>query len=329
MVLLRVLRCGAGVAIAAAAWPALADAQASAGARLQLEWQAPEGCMDREAARAAIDAALGAPAPATDSAPPRGARALPPSDARPVARVRIAQLDDGRWNADIWMYGARGSGERSFEGASCANVAEAAALIVAMALDAAREPERGAVPSEAPDPDLARTATRFFAGLRAAFDVGSLPEPSAGAGLAFGVEHGAWRAELEGTAWLPQIARGAPPARVGGRFGLFTLGLRGCVDVLPGAAVLQLGPCLGGEAGLATGRGVDISDPETNEHLWAAALGGLSLRYAGRSRLGFALLVEAGVPLRRPTWEIEEFSEVFRAEPVLGRAALTAAWLFP
>jgi hypothetical protein len=41
------------------------------------------------------------------------------------------------------------------------------------------------------------------------------------------------------------------------------------------------------------------------------------------------LLVEAGVPLRRPPWGIPGFPDVFRASPVLGRASLTVAWLFP
>jgi hypothetical protein len=313
--LVRILRGAARAALlAAAVWPAVAAADERGPSRLQLEWQAPPGCLDRDEARAAIEAAPGA------SSRARGAKV--------VARVRIARLPDGRWNADIWMYGAQGSGERSFAGGSCAHVAEAAALIVAMALAPADEPEPARVRPPGPEPD-ASTPTRFFAGVRAAGDVGSLPEPSAGAGLAFGVEHGALRGELEAIAWLPQVARGAPPERVGGRFGLFTAALRGCVDAIPGSGAVQLGPCLGGEAGLATGRGEDISDPETNEHLWAAALLGLSLRHAGPSNLHLSLLVEAGVPLRRPPWGIDEFPDVFRASPVLGRASLTLAWRFP
>jgi hypothetical protein len=116
---------------------------------------------------------------------------------------------------------------------------------------------------------------------------------------------------------------------VGGRFGLFTGGVRGCLDALPGDAALQLGPCLGGEVGVATGRGEDITDPETDEDLWAAALLGVSLRYARPANLYLALLVEAGVPLRRPTGEIPDFPDVFRASPVIGRASLTLGWLFP
>jgi hypothetical protein len=314
--LVRILRGAALMALIAAAFrPVVATADERTPSRLQLEWQAPPGCLDRDAARTAIESAPGA------SSRARGAKV--------VARVRIARLPDGRWNADIWMYGAQGSGERSFAGASCAHVAEAAALIVAMALAPAEEAERAQTPAPSPGAAAASTPTRFFAGVRAAGDVGSLPEASAGAGLALGVEHGALRGELEALAWLPQVARSAGPERVGGRFGLFTAGVRGCVDALPGAGALQLGPCLGGEAGLATGRGEDITDPETSEHLWAAALLGASLRHLGPSNLRLSLLVEAGVPLRRPPWGIPGFPDVFRASPVLGRASLTVAWLFP
>jgi hypothetical protein len=315
---LRLLRAAAfaGAIAAQCSWPARAAAAEPAAPPLRLEWHAPAGCPDREHAQAAIAAALGKP--------------LPPRDEPAVVRVQIAQREDGQWNADIWMYGADGSGERSFAGASCAHVADAAALIVAMALDPSAAPERadsdaGAARASLPN----ETALRFLLGLRVSGGTGSLPEPSAGIALALGVELGRLRAEVDAAAWLPQVARGGLDGEVGGRLGLFTGALRGCFDALrPGGGALRIGACLAFEAGVATGEGIDISDPQTDEHLWAAGLGGLSLRHAGRSPLRLGLLLELGAPLRRPIWEIDDF-EVFQAEPVLGRLSLSAGWLFP
>ena len=318
-VLLRALRAASCVGALAAlvTWPARALAAEPAASRLRLEWHAPAGCPDREQAYAAIAAALGKPLPARET----------PA----VVRVQIAQREDGRWNADIWMYGAEGSGERSFIGASCTDVAEAAALIVAMALDptaAAARGESGAADARAgPSTD---TPARLSAGLRLSADAGSLPEPSAGAALVFGLEHARLRAQLEAAAWLPQEARIGRDAELGGRFGLFTGALRGCFDVLLFAAdALRAGPCLAFEAGLATGRGLDISEPGTDRDLWAAALGGVSLRHVGSSPVQLGLLVELGVPLHRLIWEIDDFAEVFRAAPVVGRLSLGAVWRFP
>ena len=305
---------GATVLIAAAAQASVARADDRGAPALQLQWEAPAGCPDRDAARAAIEAALGSQ---------RGART-----SAVVARVRIARLADCVWHAELWMYGARGSGERSLKGRSCAHVAEATALVIAMTLDVSDE-ERGGPPSPAqPGTRAAPPAPRFSLGVRATADAGSLPAPTAGAGVALGIELGALHAAVELTAWLPQFEAGAVQPGPGGRFGLWTAGARGCF-VLLGFGALQLGPCLGAEVGVATGRGVGISEPDTDEHVWLAGLGGLSLRHAGTSPLAVELALAAGVPLRRPTWEIEALAEVFRAAPVFGRAGLSLSWRFP
>ena len=318
-VLLRALRAAAcaGAIAAMAMWSARALAAEPAASRLRLEWHAPAGCPDREQAHAAIAAALGKSRPARET----------PA----VVRVQIAQRADGRWNVDIWMYGAGGSGERSFIGASCTHVAEAAALIVAMALDPTAAAARGESDAAAAREGAStETSAGLSAGLRLSADAGSLPEPSAGAALVLGLELARLHAQLEAAAWLPQEARIGPDGELGGRFGLFTAALRGCFDVLLFAGdALRAGPCLGFEAGLVTGRGVDISEPGTDRDLWAAALGGVSLLHVGSSPVQLGLLVELGVPLHRPIWEIDDFAEVFRAAPLVGRLSLGAVWRFP
>jgi hypothetical protein len=283
-----------------------------------LEWYAPPGCPDRERARAAIAAALG-----------ERARA---GTGRTVVRVQIAQRLDARWNADLWMYGAQGSGERTLTGASCADVTEATALIVAMALESNAEALDEPTPAARADADAQRGERMHFElGVHAAGDVGSLPEPTAGAGLGVGLAYGRLQLALDATAWLPQDEHSGEADRVGGRFGLFTAALRGCFAAAQLAArALRLGPCLGLEAGVATGEGVGNTDPESRSHLWAAGLLGLSAQLAlGGGPFGVELRAELGVPMRRPIWEIPDFADVFQASPWLGRAALGAAYRFP
>jgi len=296
--------------------------QAQTKSRFELEWHVPQGCLDHDAARTAIENALGSGG---------SARTAPA-----VVRVTIEEVGSERWTADIWMYDAAGSGERSVEGTSCEQVAQATALIVALALSAdpataAPQTQPSPPPAQAATPDAA-TPLGFAAGARLVADFGSLPlpRPDLGFALVLGLQYRSVRAEAEGAAWLPRIAPEGLAANSVGSVFLYRGALRGCIDLVRTAdGRFDLGPCAAAEAGATFGRGVDLTIKRTKNVFWAAGLLGLSARYLGAAPLWVGLLVELGLPLHRPAWQVDDSTTVFQAAPVIGRLAIGVGWLFP
>jgi hypothetical protein len=203
---------------------------AEPGRGISLEWHAPPGCPDEVWARGAIDGYLGH----------RKADAFKPM----TVRVDITAAPAGRWRAQLSM-GGGASGDRVFEGATCARVGDAAVLIVALMLDptevvtqiespraeAPRADTSGAAPNAANEDgqhSVGRDASRFELAVLATGDVGSLPEPSVGAGLAGGVRFGRVLVQADAVAWVPRRAYGGPTASSGGEIGLYSASLRGC-----------------------------------------------------------------------------------------------------
>lgn len=275
--------------------------------------------MDRDAARSAIEGAMGASAVQAKT--------------HAVVRVHISQSDDDRFNADIWMYDETGGGERSFDGATCLQVAQATVMIVAFALDDARANEDANAPADPAQPAASEhddhDRMRFGVGVRARGDIGSLPALDAGMALVLEARYRRFAAELEGSAWLPQITYSGPVSGSGGEFALYTGGLRGCFDLLGNGAAWTLGPCAGAEAGMTTGSGVGVSERRNSRVFWATGLFGAGVRFLGGSPLEVGLLAEAGVPFHRAAWQLDDFGPVFQPAPVIGRASLGLSYLFP
>jgi hypothetical protein len=297
----------------------LALAQVPAASKLELEWHAPSGCLDRETARAAIDRALSL------SAVVRVAPA--------VVHVTIGAADSERWDAEIWMYDAHGSGERSVVGTSCLEVAQATVLIVALALASTPElepatPRAGAASSQQSDRN--RNRLRFAASVRVAGDTGSLPKADLGFGLTLGMEAGRARAEADLGLWLPRTASDGLAADSGGRLFLYGATLRGCYDLLRASAgAFRLGPCASAELGATLGRGLGLAVRRTRSVFWGASLLGLSARYFGAAPLWFGLLAELGLPWHRASWSVEDVGTVFQPSVLVGRMSLGVGWLFP
>ncbi len=312
---------------------ALADEPSST--FLRLEWEVAEGCPDRDTALTAIKNLLGAKT--ADDRPPV------------VVRVEITRLPDDRWEAQIQSQGPVVVGVRELRGPSCERLVEAVALVVAIALDPVSTAERVTVRESVPSrrivekpakkekqvpqkprvPAFADEHLYFAAGLRAAGDLGSLPEPTMGIGLMFGLSYGRWSIESNAKVWLPQLALRGPVDGSGGRIELYSGGLRGCFDALQAfGRHFSLGPCLAAEVGLSTGTGINITHPNRSTGFWGAALAGLFLRQSAES-ISLSILAEAGVPLVRPIYAIENFDPpVFQASRVIGRVSLAAAWSF-
>jgi len=186
----------------------------------RLSWDVPTdgGCPDRAWAAARIRAALSS-----------GPEALELSEL--TARVVIVKDEQG-YQVDIQTTSGDGEGSRHVAGSSCVEVAEAATVIVALAIDARALAEESRAPPEprepAPaepkeSPPAAESETmppRYFARVLGAFDLGTLPRASAGIEAEVGVRLG--RLALSARAlYLPPVSAQVAAAgnvNAGGRF---------------------------------------------------------------------------------------------------------------
>jgi hypothetical protein len=112
---------------------------APASAGVELVWSAPPGCPREAAVRAEVERLVG-----------RGARA---GAEAPVHAAALVTYDQRRWRATIAITGADASPrQREIEGETCAQVADAAAVIVALAIDPAAGSSLAAPPKPVASP---------------------------------------------------------------------------------------------------------------------------------------------------------------------------------
>lgn len=299
---------------------------------LELVWSAPEGCPGEADVLAAVEQLAGGP----DAALERPLR----------AEARVERTDGGFRLALAWKT-ATASAVRTVEGATCAEIAQAAAVIVALAADPATNLEEQAEaktdevlappplapppPKAQPEPPAPRSKPeppqrddtreqRARAGVRfgTALDFGSLPRAAPGVFVGGALPVVPLNIVVDALTFVPMdevVPEGA------GSFWLSALSLRPCVP-LP-VSKFVLAPCATGELHLMFGEGdrdrVDIPDER-----WAAYVrlgGGLEASYRVSAQLE---LILGGVVLAawsRPTFVVGG-TPVHRPGTVAGRLNL-------
>jgi hypothetical protein len=105
------------VALAAALWAAIAVAPAEPG--LVLRWEAPPGCPTEAEVRARVVGLVGEEAARSAKLTARG----------------VVRADGEGWRLALELSGETGGGQRSLTAGRCAELAEAGALVVAIAVD--------------------------------------------------------------------------------------------------------------------------------------------------------------------------------------------------
>ncbi len=312
------------VAAALAATSATPAAASGPPERIDLHWNAPAECPTADVVRAEVDRLLG------------------PSSARPPSPIPVAAAvsrdDQGAWQVHLETPGEGTTRVREIHGASCAAIADATALILALMIDpaavAAAPPapveakappiEVRSSPIETPRPPVEAqrapvpvTPTSFRVSALAGLDTASLPALAATLALRGSFVYGAQRFEL-GAEYRPARA-GTVATRptTGGDVDLFTGAVATCRHF--GGGVFEIGPCLGFELGRLHASGFGVSSPGEGSTLWAAidAGGVLNLRLA--SRLALVLRLGAAVPLLRPSFVLENVGPVFRPPAVAAR----------
>lgn len=262
---------------------------------------------------------------------------------RPVAEVEgldfdvdIAEVPEHRWRLRLATIGRADGAKRSREidGSGCAQLADAAAVAIAMSIrsSGAVEPAGPGAPTTSPPepPKLAAGSApverppslHFPIAVAVLADAGALPHP--GLGLSLGAAL-AWRRLLiigEGAFLVSSEAR--LPDNGGGRFRLIVGAVLACLHHRVGPVGI-LG-CGGGEAGIVQAEGIDINRPRLRNVAWEAGL--LELGLTRRLNASASLFIRGGaaIPWSRPTFTINDTFALHRPEVMTAR--LTAGALF-
>ena len=290
------------------------------GSPVDLAWRAPAGCPDLATAHATIEKLL-------EGQAPEGRRVvagvvIEPGGKGFRARVRI---DDGT-----------SVGERELEAASCEEVGDAAALIVAMAVDPRLagdlppdepQPDEPPIPTPPPGdvtttPDAGIVATpiltpvpveptprrkrpplKFLLRAGGGVGYGSVPTVAGVVMIAFALAGPRWRVELDADVWTPRTRTSPQNEAIGVRVLGWTLGVRGCGSPL--AMKLEIPLCAGVRAGALHGEGTGPIESSSKFSPWITATGGIGLWGWIVPRFALALDIDGFVSLTRPAFDTQ------------------------
>ena len=293
-----------------------ADTASTDSPNFALEWAAPAGCPSREQMEIRIARLVGERTHARETV---------------HARAQVATDGVGALRGDVELMTSAQQISRHVEGDSCASVADALALIIALAIEpepAPIVPEPAAGPPTVDAPPMTDDASsrRFlFVSAAARFDVDSLPAPSFGGEVALGWDPGHVDLELGAAVLAPSRATLPTRPNQGADVRLTDLGVRGCYELFD--APVDIGPCAGLHARWTSAHGFGSSGPhDVTAVLGVTSIGALAKARLS-SRISLRVSAEAAVPLARPSFQIDS-AEVFRTPAFAFRTAVAAALLF-
>ena len=312
---------GAAAAVLAIGIFSTGSVHAQPGRPFELSWQAPAGCptgrdVEREITRLLGDASR--------------------NRATVRAFAEVTRRDDD-WRVQIRIQDAERVSERSFEGATCRAVTKVASLIIALAI----EPNAGNTPESAPPvaaekpeparsmPDLGvpltQTSLRGFVAAGTVAELRILPRVGFGAEIALGVRLPSLSIELRGGALLPQPTD-VPTTAAGGRFTLFTAGLRVCAPVAkPGPEIFA---CAAGFLDRVQAEGYGVTTPGSATALLGTGALGPRIDFALGEPLRLSVAVEATRTFGEASFRLDNVGTVHRTPLWGGSARVHVAWLF-
>jgi hypothetical protein len=242
---------------------------------VELEWSAPPDCPQRDVVLASVQRRLGASPPA------------------PALQARVTLVEEeGQFLLALETQGAR----RELKGPSCAELAEAGALILALLVDPLLlsrppPPETPAAPVEPP-----RSFSALL-GVSGVADYGALPSIAAGWHASLLLDIRAVHLEAFGGTFASQTL---PTATLSLDF---DAGVRPCWAITTPTIARPL-LCAALSFGRTSGKGnVDVS--QAGSALYAAAFLGAGVELELFWRLGLLLHLEGGMPLTRTFYELD------------------------
>jgi hypothetical protein len=290
---------------------ALSATSASAGAPdVALRWVAPSACPAEAEVRAAVERLVGQPLGGGQGA-------------KIQVRIVAAPAREAPWAATISVTrpGEGEARERRIEASTCAELADAAAVAVALSLEPPAAPPPPPRPGKPPAaPIRLRPGLRIAMGL----EIAALPRPAPGLSVAGLLLFGKSRVEIAGAAWLPQ--RTDAQGGAGARLTLIAATARYCRAFVERA--LSFSGCATFEAGAIGGSGFGLARSASGFAPWVAPGLGVMGGYALSRRLAITLALDGVVPVTRAAFSLEGVGVVHRTPPLSGRAllGLEARW---
>lgn len=286
-----------------------------------LDWRGPEACPGPAAVLGSLEAL---------------AQRDEHAAARPRVRVvGVTREVGGRFELDLRIHTASMSLRRRLRADACETLADAAALLIAIALDplevaaqvaveaadpvsrlpvddvplaVAAPPEAVVVAPPRPRPAavVRPPASPRIVGLvrvEGGIDVGATPGLAGAVGGAAGLLARRVRVEAYGLYTRPRPLQ-LDEQKVG-EVARWALGARGCARVVQGALEIPLCGALEGGQFLASGTGATLR-PQSARPRWFAAAIGLGLMWSPRPRVGVGGRVELVVPLARARFAVDD-----------------------
>jgi hypothetical protein len=298
---------------------------------LTFEWSAPPECPSSAEVLAETQRLLGG------TQPPR-------SGEHWTARAFASR--EGAWSVSIETSSASGPHWRTLHAQTCRGLADATALILALAINpealaaaASAPPAKSSStpptpPAMVPTPSAApsrstKHAIHFSLGGSVAVSSGILPAIDYGVGVAVAARVDSILLELSAHDWLRPVAVTIPGSTAGGTFGLVSGTLYACNAFRIGA--IEIGPCAQIDVGRIEATGFAVTKPITRAALWLAA---------GAGAIGVARLTASGtwtipihldllVPLERSAFVIQNVpGVVYHQPPIAGRAGIELEYRF-
>lgn len=292
-------------------WGVAPEGQPAGGRPLELEWEAPDGCPDRETVERAIETQLGL------------SLASLPGQVRAKGRIRAVAA--GGYELELSIAGT--AEVRRLAAPQCGTLGAAAAFSLALILDPSLErpdPRPAGPPMDASPPESASgdPKTRRIRGLvrvDGGFEYGILPGLGGAAGMALGLEWGPLRFELDGHYGTPRSTE-LVDTQAGARFQSGTVAVRACG--VPRVSRLGFPLCAGVEGGAMRADGFGLIPNRTTHRplLHVQLSAGIDVAL-GR---GWSLVLGAVglVPVLRPAVEVTGGGELHRVGPAGVRAVL-------
>jgi hypothetical protein len=287
---------------------------------VQLRWDSPQGCPDRDAVLRQIE------------------RFVPLEHRRAAAPLHAeGHLVAGRhgWSLDLVVRGEGSHMERTLHGDDCKVLASAAALVIAVMVEPAtvlEEVEKSIAPEPPPrEVETPRSPATVrpggFMAVRGLVTWGGAPRTGGAVVIAGGVRFARWRIGVEALLDVPRRAMLSDAEDAGARIGLAAAALRGCHT--PGGERVEVPLCAGFEAGAMWATGFGLAQSETAIVPWGAFILGTGLSVAVHRHVALRIDVDGVVPVNRVRFVVEDREAVYRPAPLGARAGAAIEVRFP
>jgi hypothetical protein len=253
-------------------------------------------------------------------------------EAEALVEQRPSSSGGAPWRVRLATRRGTSTGEREIEAATCAGLAEATAVVLALALVPQEpEPDTSAPASDRATPAATsaprppnhdrvvprksvsvkeRRAHALALGASVVGDASTLPSPAIGGSATLAWTPGRFRLEADARRWGSQSGSLAG-AHAGARFTMTSLGGRACFAAAK-TDDFDFSPCAGADANLISALGFGAETNYSPDAAWAAMTGGALGRITLGPWLAIRTRVEAIVPLSRPTFVVENEGNVHR-----------------